>query len=129
MVGRPKKYYDTKKIYSWFDEDAYTRAKKDYDKWCEAKKELRDEIGFDFNNQTELEDELRKKHPELSMLDIEQLYKIEGILKDNIDFAFHKFSRFGKNPPSLDKEDFTVKVPVELAEEYSFILKNAKIKN
>jgi hypothetical protein len=35
-VGRPKKYFDTNKVYTWLDESEWARAKQEYKKWEEA---------------------------------------------------------------------------------------------
>ena len=34
--GRPKKYFDTSKIYEWVDESAFQSAKRDYKRWEDA---------------------------------------------------------------------------------------------
>ena len=34
--GRPKKYFDTSKVYEWVDESAFQSAKRDYKRWEDA---------------------------------------------------------------------------------------------
>lgn len=35
-VGRPRKWMDTKKVYTWIDEGEWARAKQDFKKWEDA---------------------------------------------------------------------------------------------
>ena len=116
-VGRPKKYFDTKKIYTWVDEGEWARAKQDYKKWEEAYEKCKTLTGSDYETLDEFEVELRSNHPELDKLDIRQLYILEG--KDRTDYekAYHDLNSVSK--PPIDKEHYTVKIPVEKAEEYS----------
>ena len=116
-IGRPRKYMDTKKVYSWFDESEYSKAKTQYKKWEEAYTTCKTLTGSEYETLEEYEAELRSKHPELDKLDIRQLYILEG--KERIDFekAFRDLKAVSK--PDLSKETYTIKIPVEKAEEYS----------
>ena len=116
-VGRPRKYLDTKKVYTWFDESEYSKAKAQLKVWEEAYEKCKAITGSEFESLEEYEDKLRKRHPELDKLEIGQLYILEG--NDRLDFkkAFRDLKAISK--PSVKREDFEVKIPVERAEEYS----------
>jgi len=70
---------------------------------------------------------LRGKYPELAKLDIRQLYIMEGEDRIEIERAFLELNY--KSKPSLDKDDYTVKVPAKHANEYSIYLAIAEAFN
>ena len=116
-VGRPKKYFDTKKVFTWVDESEWARAKQDYKKWEEAYEKCKKLTGTDFETLEEFEVKLRSNHPDLDKLDIRQLYILEGKDRQDFEKAFRDLKAINK--PNTDKETYTVKIPVEKAEEYS----------
>ena len=116
-VGRPKKYFDTKKVYTWLDESEWARAKQDYKKWEEAYEKCKVLTGSDYETLEEYESELRSNHPDLDKLDIRQLYILEGKDRQDYEKAFRDLNSVSK--PPIDKGHYTVKIPVEKAEEYS----------
>ncbi len=116
-IGRPRKYMDTKKVYSWFDESEYQKAKTQYKKWEEAYETCKTLTGSEYETLEEYEAELRTKHPELDKLDVRQLYILEGKEREDFEKAFRDLNAVSK--PIISKENYTVKIPVEKAEEYS----------
>lgn len=65
----------------------------------------------------EYEVELRSNHPDLDKLDIRQLYILEGKDRQEYERAFRELKSVNK--PPIDKDHYTVTIPVERAEEYS----------
>lgn len=116
-VGRPRKYMDVKKIYEWVDESEWARAKQQYKTWQDAFETCKALTGSEYESLDQFEIELRKRHPELDKLDIRQLYILEGRDREYYEKAFCDLDRVNK--PDISKETYTVKIPVERAEEYS----------
>ena len=118
--GRPKKYLDPDKAYTWFDEDAHLEAVKQNDLWNKEYQSCKIITGSDFENIEDFENALRKEYPDLNKLEIEQLYIMKGINKLDIKNAFNKLKSMSK--PPTDKETYTVKIPAKYANEYSWYL-------
>lgn len=125
--GRPKKYLNPEKAFEWFDESAYIQAEKDYQEREEAYLTCKAITGTEFEKFEDFENELRGKYPELAKLDIRQLYIMEGEDRIEIERAFLELNY--KSKPSLDKDDYTVKVPAKHANEYSIYLAIAEAFN
>ncbi|MGB1454415.1 MAG: hypothetical protein ACPG7A_03025 [Flavobacteriaceae bacterium] len=116
-VGRPRKWMDTKKVYTWIDEGEWARAKQDFKKWEDAYEKCKVLTGSDYETLEEYEVELRSNHPDLDKLDIRQLYILEGKDRQEYERAFRELKSVNK--PPIDKDHYTVTIPVERAEEYS----------
>ncbi|MGC6438784.1 MAG: hypothetical protein ACON4B_07400 [Flavobacteriaceae bacterium] len=125
--GRPKKYLNPEKAFEWFDEFAFEEAKKKHQQWEEEYKNCVDVTGTEYECLEDFEKELRSKYPELLKLDITQLYIIEGKNKVDVERAFNSLNSISK--PSLDKDDYTVKIPASKANEYSWYLAIAEAFN
>ena len=125
--GRPKKYLNPEKAFEWFDELAFEEAKKKHQEWEEAYLTCKAITGTDFENLQDYETNLRGKYPELAKLDIQQLYIMEGKNRIEIERAFSELDFISK--PSLEKNDYTVKIPAERANEYSYYLAIAEAFN
>lgn len=119
-VGRPKKYLDNSKMFEWYDERAHVEAKKEFDLWKQEFENCKVITGTEFENIQDYEKDLRKKYPELAKLDIKQLYIIDNSDYETISQAFRELSMKGK--PSIDADTYTVKIPAERANEYSWYL-------
>lgn len=127
LKGRPKKYFDTNKVYEWLDESTWERAKQDYKKWEDAYETCKILTGSNYETLEEYETELRSKYPDLRALEIHQLYILEGKERKEYEKAFTDLKRVSK--PPIDKETYTIKIPVERAEEYSRYLSIANVFN
>ena len=125
--GRPKKFLNPEKAFEWFDELAHLEAKKKHQDWAEVFEDCKRITGTEFESLNDFEKDLRSKYPELSKLDIDQLYIMDGKDKGTISFAFSELDRISK--PSLDKDEYTVKIPAEKANEYSYYLAIAEAFN
>jgi hypothetical protein len=125
--GRPAKYLNPEKAFEWFDESAFEEAKKKRQEWEDAYINLKAITGTEFETLNDFEQDLRKKYPELSKLDINQLYIMEGKDRTEIGIAFSELRFVSK--PSLAKDDYTVKIPAEKANEYSHYLSIAEAFN
>ena len=117
LKGRPKKYFSTDKVYEWIDETEFTRAKQQFNVWQEAYTTCKVLTGSEFETLEDYEKDLRNRHPELDKLDIRQLYILEGRDRTDFEKAFRDLKAVSK--PSIDKETYTVRIPVERAEEYA----------
>ena len=125
--GRPKKYLNPEKAFEWFDESAYIQAEKDFQEWEELFEKCKTITGTEFEKFEDFENELRAKYPELEKLDIRQLYIMDNKDRVEIERAFLELSYKAK--PSLDKDEYTVKVPAKHANEYSYYLAIAEAFN
>ena len=115
--GRPVKNLNPEKAFEWFDELDYQRAVQDRKLWDEEYKRCQVITDTDFKTIQEFEADLRAKHPELEKLEIQQLYILDGLDRNLIQGVYRDLSNVSK--PSLDKDDYTIKVPAEKANEYS----------
>ena len=77
--GRPKKYFDTSKVYEWVDESAFQSAKRDYKKWEDAYNECKLLTKSDFESLEAYDENLRSEFPDLNKLDINQLYILKNL--------------------------------------------------
>jgi len=125
--GRPAKYLNPEKAFEWFDESAHQEAIKQLELWQEQYKETKLITQTEFETLNDFEQDLRKKFPELSKLDINQLYIMDGKDKQTIESAFRDLKAISK--PSTDKDTYTVKIPAEKANEYSWYLSIAEAFN
>ena len=125
--GRKKKYLDPEKAFTWFDESAYIDAKKDFQEWEEVFERCKAITGTEFEKFEDFENELRSRYPELTKLDIKQLYIMDNKDRVEIEAAFRELAYKAK--PSIDKDDYTVKVPARHANEYSYYLAIAEAFN
>ena len=125
--GRPAKYLNPEKAFEWFDESAHLEAIKQLELWQEQYKETKLITQTEFETLNDFEQDLRKKFPELSKLDINQLYIMDGKDKQTIESAFRNLKVISK--PSTDKDTYTVKIPAEKANEYSWYLSIAEAFN
>ena len=125
--GRPTKNLNPEKAFVWLDESALDEAKKKHQEWEEAYLTCKAITGTDFETLKDFEKELRGKYPELSKLDIQQLYIMEGKNRVEIERAFSELDYISK--PSLDPDTYTVKIPAENANEYSWYLSIAEAFN
>ena len=116
-VGRPKKYFDTKRVYEWVDENEWARAKQQHKVWKAAKQTCKTLTGSDYETLDEFDSNLRTKHPDLDKLDIQQLYILNGLDRNEYKKAFRELNAVSN--PSIDKETYTVRIPVEKADEYA----------
>ena len=105
--GRPKKYFDTSKVYEWVDEAALQSAKR------ECKRLTKSE----YESIEQYDEHLRTEFPDLNKLDIDQLYILKNLDRDEYQRAFRELKSVNK--PSTDVKTYTVKIPVERAVEYS----------
>jgi hypothetical protein len=115
--GRPKKYFDTSKVYEWVDESAFQSAKRDYKKWEDAFNECKRLTKSDFESIEQYDESLRSEFPDLNKLDINQLYILKNLDRTEYERAFRELKSVSK--PSTDVKNYTVTIPVERAEEYS----------
>ena len=125
--GRPKKYLNPEKAFEWFDELAHAEAVQQVKLWQEQYEDTKRITGSDFETLEAFEQDLRGKYPELSKLSIEQLYIMDGKDKGTIEGAFRDLKAISK--PSTDKDTYTVKIPAEKANEYSWYLAIAEAFN
>ena len=75
---------------------------------------------YDEETLQEFEKELRAEMPDLAKLDIDQLYILKGLNRVDISKAFRDLEVI--SCPSTDKNNYTVKIPAEKANEYSWYL-------
>ncbi len=120
QVGRPAKYLNPNKAYEWFDEFAYLEAVKQKQKWVEKYEETKTTTGTEYKTLQEFNKALRDELPDLAKLDIEQLYIIKGYDKPTIEEAFAELGRI--SCAGTDKDTYTIKIPAEKANEYSWYL-------
>lgn len=125
--GRPKKYLNPEKAFEWFDELAHAEAVQQVKLWQEQYEDTKRITGSDFETLEAFEQDLRGKYPELSKLSIEQLYIMDGKDKGTIKGAFSDLDAISK--PPTDKDTYTVKIPAEKANEYSWYLAIAEAFN
>lgn len=118
--GRPAKYLNPEKAFEWFDEDAWNEAKRKYSQWEEQYKQTKIITGSNAKTLDEFDKELRAEKPDLSKLDIHQLYILKGLDRIDIKKAFSELTAI--SCPATDKETYTVKIPAEKANEYSWYL-------
>ena len=118
--GRPAKYLQPDKAFSWFDEKEYNYQVKCYKDWERAFESLKIITGAEFETLAEYEADLRSKYPDLEKLDIKQLYILENIDRPTIERAYAEFCAIGK--PDLNKENYTINIPAERAGEYGLYL-------
>ena len=115
--GRPKKYFDTSKVYEWADEAAFQSAKREYKKWEDAFNECKRLTKSEYESIEQYDEHLRTEFPDLNKLDIDQLYILKNLDRDEYQRAFRELKSVNK--PSTDVKTYTVKIPVERAVEYS----------
>ena len=115
--GRPKKYFDTGKIYEWVDESEFQKAKKQYKKYEDAFSECKRLKKSDYEYIEQYDEHLRTEFPDLNKLDIDQLYILNGLDRSDYQRAFNELKSVSK--PSIDVKNYTVTIPVERAVEYS----------
>lgn len=120
QVGRPAKYLNPNKAYEWFDEFAHLEAIKQNEKWDKQYEETKIITGSKCKTLQEFNKTLREELPDLAKLEIEQLYIIKGYDKQTIENAFAELSAISK--PPKDKDTYTIKIPAEKANEYSWYL-------
>ena len=125
--GRPIKNLNPDKAFEWFDELEFQRALQDRKLWDEEYERCKTITGTTFETLEEFENDLRLKHPELSKLDIDQLYILDGLDRLIIKGAYQDLNAISKT--SVNKEDFTIKVPAKHANEYSYYLAIAEAFN
>jgi len=118
--GRPKKYLNPEKAFEWYDELAHAEALQKMKEWEQQYEETKTITGTNFETIKEFETQLRSNYPELSKLDIEQLYILDGKDRQAIKSAFGELNAISK--PPTDKDTYTVKIPAEKANEYSWYL-------
>ena len=115
--GRPKKYFDTSKVYEWVDEAAFQAAKREYKKWEDAFNECKRLTKSEYESIEQYDEHLRTEFPDLNKLDIDQLYILKNLDRDEYQRAFRELKSVNK--PSTDVKTYTVVIPVERAVEYS----------
>ena len=115
--GRPKKYFDTSKVYEWVDESALQSAKREYKRWEDAFNECKRLTKSEYESIEQYDEHLRTEFPDLNKLDIDQLYILKNLDRDEYQRAFRELKSVNK--PSTDVKTYTVKIPVERAVEYS----------
>ena len=115
--GRPKKYFDTGKIYEWVDESALQSAKREYKRWEDAFNECKRFTKSDYESIEQYDEHLRTEFPDLNKLDIDQLYILKNLDRAEYQRAFRELKSVNK--PSTDVKSYTVVIPVERAVEYS----------
>lgn len=118
--GRPQKYLNPEKAFEWLDEDAWNEAKAKHKEWEEQYASTKIITRTDFETIEEYEQDLRDTFPNLDKLDIEQLYIVAERDIDTIRQAFRDLESISK--PPIDKDTYTVKIPAEKANEYSWYL-------
>ena len=118
--GRPKTKLDPDKAFTWMDEDALNEAKAVFKQWEEEYEKCKVITGTVHENLNDFEKELRETFPDLAKLDIEQLYIIADKNIDIIRGAYRSLEM--KSKPSIDPDTYTVKIPAEKANEYSWYL-------
>ena len=125
--GRPLKNLNPSKAFEWFDETEYARAVQDHKVWEELFDEVKVVTKTEYETLVDFEKDLRSKYPELTKLDIRQLYILAGLDREVITDVFRRLQ--AKSKPSLDKDVYTVKIPAEKANEYSNYLSIAQAFN
>lgn len=125
--GRPLKNLNPSKAFEWFDETEYARAVQDHKVWEELFDEVKVVTKTEYETLVDFEKDLRSKYPELTKLDIQQLYILAGLDRVVITDVFRRLQ--AKSKPSLDKDVYTVKIPAEKANEYSNYLSIAQAFN
>ena len=78
--GRPKKYFDTSKIYEGVDESAFQSAKRDYKRWEDAFNECKRLTKSDFESIEQYDVSLRIEYPDL--LKYSELYLKRNLSKN-----------------------------------------------
>lgn len=126
-VGRPAEYLNPEKAFEYFDEQAWQEAKSIYDQWEEEYNNCKIITGKEHETIKQYEDELRSQYPQLNKLGIEQLYIVAGKDIDTIRKAYRDLEI--KSKPPIDKDTYTVKIPAEKANEYSWYLAIAEAFN
>lgn len=116
--GRPQKHLNPEKAFDWFDEFEYNRALQDRKSYLQELDNCKIITGSDFDNLKDFEDDLRFKHPDLKKLGIEQLYILDGLDQYQIEKAFLAINSL-PGAAEVKKDDYTVKIPAEKANEYS----------
>lgn len=119
-VGRPAKYLNPNKAYEWFDESAHLEAVKQNEKWQEQYKQTKIITGSDAKTLEEFDKDLRAEKPDLAKLEIDQLYILKGLDRTAIKRAYNELRAI--SCPATDKDTYTVKIPAENANEYSWYL-------
>ena len=125
--GRPLKNLNPNKAFEWFDETEYARAVQDHKVWEELFDQVKVVTKTEYETLVDFEKDLRAKYPELTKLDIRQLYILAGLDREVITDVFRRLQ--AKSKPSLDKDVYTVKIPAEKANEYSNYLSIAQAFN
>ena len=125
--GRPLKNLNPSKAFEWFDETEYARAVQDHKVWEELFDEVKVVTKTEYETLVDFEKDLRAKYPELTKLDIRQLYILAGLDREVITDVYRRLQ--AKSKPSLDKETYVIKIPAEKANEYSNYLSIAQAFN
>ena len=125
--GRPLKNLNPSKAFEWFDETEYARAVQDHKVWEELFDEVKVVTKTEYETLVDFEKDLRAKYPELTKLDIRQLYILAGLDREVITDVYRSLQ--AKSKPSLEKDVYTVKIPSEKANEYSQYLSIAQAFN
>lgn len=125
--GRPLKNLNPNKAFEWFDETEYARAVQDHKVWEELFDEVKVVTKTEYETLVDFEKDLRAKYPELTKLDIRQLYILAGLDREVITDVYRSLQ--AKSKPSLEKDVYTVKIPSEKANEYSQYLSIAQAFN
>lgn len=125
--GRPLKNLNPNKAFEWFDETEYARAVQDHKVWEELFDEVKVVTKTEYETLVDFEKDLRSKYPELTKLDIRQLYILAGLDREVITDVYRSLQ--AKSKPSLEKDVYTVKIPSEKANEYSQYLSIAQAFN
>lgn len=125
--GRPLKNLNPSKAFEWFDETEYARAVQDHKVWEELFDEVKVVTKTEYETLVDFEKDLRSKYPELTKLDIQQLYILAGLDREVITDVYRSLQ--AKSKPSLEKDVYTVKIPSEKANEYSQYLSIAQAFN
>ena len=126
-VGRPAQYLNPEKAFTYFDEQAWQEAKAIYNEWEEEYSRCKIATGKDYQTLEQYEQELRNQYPELNKLDIQQLYIVAGKDINSVRQAYRELD--AKSKPPIDKETYTVQIPAEKANEYSWYLAIAEAFN
>ena len=125
--GRPLKNLNPNKAFEWFDETEYARAVQDHKVWEELFDQVKVVTKTEYETLVDFEKDLRAKYPELTKLDIRQLYILAGLDREVITNVYRSLQ--AKSKPSLEKDVYTVKIPSEKANEYSQYLSIAQAFN
>lgn len=125
--GRPLKNLNPNKAFEWFDETEYARAVQDHKVWEELFDKVKVVTKTEYETLVDFEKDLRSKYPELTKLDIRQLYILAGLDREVITDVYRSLQ--AKSKPSLEKDVYTVKIPSEKANEYSQYLSIAQAFN